>query len=465
MTQAGESYLVSGLQLPGQFLVNPLKLSHIARREILAVGVLGQFFEGGLIDAVVVKLDGEVLKNLVESLAIAGMMVGAAGLLGHLAHDSFVQFTRPAEAEHVKRDFRFARGRNDLLDAPAARLIILAVGKHDHGALPVRAGAGGKSLDGFVGGVEECRLATGAQITDAVLQQTFVRGERLGRLGFIAEGQEGRAGAGSHDVHEAAGSLTERLDLAHLVGIVRRLVHADAAVENQHAGDRGVFARLADADGVDGNAGDVGVTDDILHAAAAVQIDAVGQEQHRAPPFQVAEHADRLGRRVQVSRAAAWFGGVDASAQAIVVGRGQFLDAESMVKKDKAAFTGLLELIEKAPGGLLGFLDLAVIRHAAADVDGEDGRQRIEIGRQNVRAQHAPAVFLDNKFILLDIEGRQAVPRDTELRGHKQGRFAVLHAPNNVDAILRLAVFFDLLLLDAISRRVILSQSRKGREE
>ena len=113
----------------------------------------------------------------------------------------------------------------------------------------------------------------------------------------------------------------------------------------------------------------------------AVEVDAVRQENDRLPPFEAAEHAERFRRRIQVSGAATGLGIVNELPEPLTVRRellgltgGRFANPQFMVEEDQPAIRTLMQPIEETVGGLLGLLHFSVFRHAAADVDGENGR-------------------------------------------------------------------------------------------
>src|SRR5262249_41908184 len=101
---AAEGQRVGGLQLLRQPAELQPQLRGVPDGDVLAAGLLRQPLERGLVDAVVVDVDGQLLEQVDQLLPVAGVVVLAAGLLGHAAHDGLVDLLGPAEAEHVQRD-------------------------------------------------------------------------------------------------------------------------------------------------------------------------------------------------------------------------------------------------------------------------------------------------------------------------------------------------------------------------
>ena len=202
-------------------------------------------------------------KTVEQLLLVAGVEVLAAGRLGQVLHHLLVDLAGPAQAEHVQRHAGPLRLLDDLLDAvPAAGRLVHAVGQHDHGPLPLRPRRLQRQQR-VVGRVVQQGAAVRLQLVDAALERRLVGAERLGLLDPRAERQQRRAGAGPHEVHEAAGGPVQRLDLAALVLVVGALGHAAAVVQHQHRRHRLAAPRLADAQRVDRHVLRLGLLDDL----------------------------------------------------------------------------------------------------------------------------------------------------------------------------------------------------------
>ena len=192
-------------------------------------------------------------------------------------------------------------------------------------------------------------------------------------------------------------------------------------------------------------------------------IDAIGEQEDGLSAGGVAQHADRLGGGVEVGRAAAGHGRVNIGTKPFTLRGGGLLDAELVIEENQATLALGAQLLEEEPGRLLRLIQLPVVGHAAADVDGQHGRQGRRCRRQDLQVADLAAVLLDDDFLGLDVIGGLTIVREQELNRHIERRFVIIVAPKNPDPILRFAILLHLLLLDAIDRCLLLAQCRDSR--
>src|SRR5262249_45073582 len=147
------------------------------------------------------------------------------------------------------------------------------------------------------------------------------------------------------------------------------------------ARDRNLLPGLAHADGIDRHVGLPSTLDYVTELELAVQIHPVGQNHRRFSSLRLDEHADSLGSGVEIGRTAARTDLADQCTQTISIRVGRLADAEFMVKKNQTGWSAKVKAIEKEPGGLPGFVHLAMLCHAAACINRQDRSQGISRGR------------------------------------------------------------------------------------